>query len=219
MSFLRRHTKLDVPCGRRLRHRHHRRRQAPQGWASAATVSRPESLGIDRKRRRSYVSHEEGSSLSVFDMDVKHHYPRGADRVRPEGGFRGEMALRYLRPRSATSSMAGHADSARCPGRSVGQPAQGVRRDPRRQGAVGLAAEAGGRGVTSSTRKNRREQARVSAAGCARPGDPVNGASPGTARPLTYLGHAAMSRWSTSPPAGPGYLLGPASATGPAAFA
>src|ERR1700681_2447555 len=34
-----------------------------------ATGSSPETFGIDEQRRRIYVSNEEGSSLSVIDMD------------------------------------------------------------------------------------------------------------------------------------------------------
>jgi YVTN family beta-propeller protein len=52
-----------------------------------ATGSSPETFGIDEQRRRIYVSDEEGSSLSVIDMDqniIIQEIPTGAE---PEGVF------------------------------------------------------------------------------------------------------------------------------------
>jgi len=47
-----------------------------------ATGPSPETFAIDEARRRIYVSNEEGSSLSIIDIDQKHHRAGGADRRR-----------------------------------------------------------------------------------------------------------------------------------------
>jgi YVTN family beta-propeller protein len=66
-----------------------------------STGASPETFGIDESRRRIYVSNEEGSSLSVIDMDqniIVQEVPTGAE---PEGVLVSENGhdVRGRRPR------------------------------------------------------------------------------------------------------------------------
>ena len=170
-AFLRRPHQALRRLRRRRRHRHHRRRQA-RGGGQAHHRIEPRDL---RHRREAppHLRVERGRLVAVGHRHgPEHHHPRGADRgragrrVRRRGRAFRLCDVRGRRPRPSGRRRR----RQRGAGRRGGNPPAAIRRDARRQGALGLCRVVG-RGLHHQPREiRRRRQDRISCRrACARP--------------------------------------------------